>query len=116
MHAGCLLRPRYSGERGGRNVEYLARESAPLRAACKCSTLCHQKNYNLKYLGWTASGGRFRIYMKNAPKFTSKGLPDFTGVKLRDNPIYGAFFRGHERDDTPVAFVGGLLGAGEGRR
>jgi len=53
----------------------------------------HQKHFNLKYLGWTDSGARFRIYMKIAPKFTSGGLVDFTGVKLRDNPIYGAFFR-----------------------
>jgi len=53
----------------------------------------HQKHFNMKYLGWTDSGARFRIYMKIAPKFTSGGLVDFTGVKLRDNPIYGAFFR-----------------------
>ncbi len=53
----------------------------------------HQKLFNAKYLGWTTSGARFRIYMKSAPKFTSGGLVDFTGVKLRDNPIYGAFFR-----------------------
>jgi TRAP-type transport system periplasmic protein len=53
----------------------------------------HQKLFNMKYLGWTESGGRFRIYLKDPPKFTSQGLPDFTGVKLRDNPIYGAFFR-----------------------
>jgi TRAP-type C4-dicarboxylate transport system substrate-binding protein len=53
----------------------------------------HQKLFGLKYLGWTDSGNRFRIYMKNPPKFNDKGLIDFTGVKLRDNPIYGAFFR-----------------------
>lgn len=53
----------------------------------------HQKHFGVKYLGWTSSGGHFRIYMKNPPKFNKKGLIDFTGVKLRDNPIYGAFFR-----------------------
>ncbi len=53
----------------------------------------HQKLFNVKYLGWTASGARFRIYMKNPPKFSTQGLVDFSGVKLRDNPIYGAFFR-----------------------
>ena len=53
----------------------------------------HQKHFNLKYLGWTSSGGRFRIYMKQSPKFNATGLIDFSGVKLRDNPIYGAFFR-----------------------
>jgi TRAP-type transport system periplasmic protein len=53
----------------------------------------HQKHFNMKYLGWTAGGGKFRIYMKKAPKFNAKGLPDFSGVKMRDNPIYGAFLR-----------------------
>lgn len=53
----------------------------------------HQKLFNLKYVGWTESGGRFRIYLKEPPKFTAQGLPDLNGVKLRDNPIYGAFFR-----------------------
>ncbi len=53
----------------------------------------HQKHFNAKYLGWTSSGNNFRIYMKNAPNFGSDGLPDFTGVKMRDNPIYGAFLR-----------------------
>ena len=53
----------------------------------------NQKLFNVKYLGWTDSGARFRIYMKNAPEWTDDGLPDLTRVKLRDNPIYGAFFR-----------------------
>ena len=53
----------------------------------------HQKHMKLKYLGWTTDGNKFRIYMKNPPKFGPNGLPNFSGVKLRDNPIYGAFFR-----------------------
>ena len=52
-----------------------------------------QKHFNVKYLGWTTGGDRFRIYMKNAPKFNADGLPNFTGVKMRDNPIYGAFLK-----------------------
>ena len=52
-----------------------------------------QKHFNVKYLGWTTGGDRFRIYMKNAPKFNADGLPDFSGVKMRDNPIYGAFLK-----------------------
>ena len=52
-----------------------------------------QQHMKMKYLGWTGSGGLFRIYTKDAPKFAASGLPDFTGTKLRDNPIYGAFFR-----------------------
>ncbi len=53
----------------------------------------HQKHFNAKYLGWTTAGNQFRIYMKEPPKFNAQGLPDFKGVKLRDNPIYGAFFK-----------------------
>jgi len=53
----------------------------------------HQKKFNMKYLGWTSSGNNFRIYLANPPKFNDKGLPDFSGVKMRDNPIYGAFLR-----------------------
>jgi TRAP-type C4-dicarboxylate transport system substrate-binding protein len=53
----------------------------------------HQKHYNMKYLGWVDSGVGFYIYTKEPPQFKADGLPDFSGVKMRDNPIYGAFFR-----------------------
>lgn len=53
----------------------------------------HQKYYNMKYLGWIDSGVGFYIYTEEPPKFKADGLPDFSGVKMRDNPIYGAFFR-----------------------
>lgn len=53
----------------------------------------HQKYYKVKYMGWIDSGPGFHIYMGNSPKFRKDGLPSFKGVKLRDNPIYGAFFR-----------------------
>ena len=52
-----------------------------------------QKYMKIKYLGWTTNGNKFRIYTKNPPKFGANGLPDFTGVKMRDNPIYGAFLK-----------------------
>lgn len=42
----------------------------------------------MQYWGWTDSGGLFRINTKDAPKFAASGLADFTGTKLRDNPIY----------------------------
>ncbi len=54
----------------------------------------HQQHMKMKYLGWIDSGVGFYVYMANPPKFKPDGLPDFTGVKLRDNPIYSAFFRG----------------------
>ncbi len=53
----------------------------------------HQKYFNMKYLGWIDSGPGFHIYMAEAPRFRADGLPEFSGVKMRDNPIYGAFFR-----------------------
>lgn len=53
----------------------------------------HRKHYKTRYLGWIDSGPSFHIYMANPPRFKSGGLPNFDGVKMRDNPIYGAFFR-----------------------
>ena len=61
-----------------------------------------QKYFGVKNLGWTSSGGRFRIYMENAPKFNADGMLDLTGVKLRDNPIYGAFFRAMKATTHPL--------------
>jgi TRAP-type C4-dicarboxylate transport system substrate-binding protein len=61
-----------------------------------------QKYFGVKNLGWTSSGGRFRIYMHNAPKFNDKGMLDLAGVKLRDNPIYGAFFRAMNATTHPL--------------
>ena len=61
-----------------------------------------QKYFGVKNLGWTSSGGRFRIYMENAPKFNDKGMLDLAGVKLRDNPIYGAFFRAMNATTHPL--------------
>ena len=61
-----------------------------------------QEHYGVKNLGWTSSGGRFRIYMKNAPKFDADGMLDLSGIKLRDNPIYGAFFRAMNASTHPL--------------
>ena len=52
----------------------------------------HQKRFNVKHLGWIDGGIQFHIYMNNEPKFGENGILDLTGVKLRDNPIYHAFF------------------------
>ena len=52
----------------------------------------HQEKFNVKHLGWIDGGIQFHIYMKGAPKFGDDGVLDLTGVKLRDNPIYNAFF------------------------
>lgn len=52
----------------------------------------HQDRFNVKHLGWIDGGIRFHIYMNSEPKFRDDGILDLTGVKLRDNPIYNAFF------------------------
>ncbi|MEM1160981.1 MAG: TRAP transporter substrate-binding protein DctP [Pseudomonadota bacterium] len=53
----------------------------------------HQKRFNVKHLGWIDGGIKFHIYMNEEPKFDPEtGVLDLTGVKLRDNPIYHAFF------------------------
>ena len=52
----------------------------------------HQKRFNVKHLGWIDGGVNFHIYMDEEPKFGEDGVLDLSGVKLRDNPIYNAFF------------------------
>ena len=52
----------------------------------------HQKRFGVKHLGWIDGGVQFHIYMSTEPKFDENGVLDLTGVKLRDNPIYHAFF------------------------
>lgn len=53
----------------------------------------HGRNMKMKYVGWIDSGVGFYMFMSKPPKFKPDGLPDFAGVKLRDNPIYSAFFK-----------------------
>lgn len=52
----------------------------------------HQDRFNVKHLGWIDGGIKFHIYMNSEPKFDENGVLDLSGVKLRDNPIYNAFF------------------------
>lgn len=52
----------------------------------------HQDRFGVRHLGWIDGGIKFHIYMNSEPKFNDDGVLDLTGVKLRDNPIYHAFF------------------------
>lgn len=52
----------------------------------------HQARFNVKHLGWIDGGVKFHIYNVKPFKFGDDGVIDLTGVKLRDNPIYHAFF------------------------
>ncbi len=54
--------------------------------------MAHQKRMNVKHLGWIDGGVKFHIYNAKPFKFDADGVIDLTGVKLRDNPIYHAFF------------------------
>ena len=53
----------------------------------------HIKRMGVRHLGWIDGGVQFHIYSVAPPKFDAKGVLDLTGVKLRDNPIYHAFFQ-----------------------
>lgn len=76
--------------------------------------MLHQERVNMKYLGWVDSGVRFHIYLKDAPVFNDEGMPDFSDVKMRDNPIYGAFFRAMDAEthQMPVTDVYGAIQKG----
>ena len=52
----------------------------------------HVRRMSVVYLGWMDSGIRFHLWFKNQPKLDARGNLDITGVKLRGNPIYNAFF------------------------
>lgn len=52
----------------------------------------HQERFGVRHLGWIDGGVKFHIYTSQEPKFDADGVLDLTGVKLRDNPIYHAFF------------------------
>ena len=52
----------------------------------------HVRRMSVVYLGWIDSGIRFHMWFKNQPKIDAAGNLDITGVKLRGNPIYNAFF------------------------
>ncbi len=52
----------------------------------------HVRRMSVVYLGWIDSGIHFHMWFKNQPKIDANGNLDITGVKLRGNPIYNAFF------------------------
>jgi len=52
----------------------------------------HQQRFNVRHLGWIDGGIKFHIYNAQEFNFGDDGVIDLTGVKLRDNPIYHAFF------------------------
>lgn len=52
----------------------------------------NQRKFRVKFLGFIDAGSKFHIYLAKAPKWRKDGMPDFTGVKMRGNPVYAPFF------------------------
>ncbi|MEO1102513.1 MAG: TRAP transporter substrate-binding protein DctP [Pseudomonadota bacterium] len=52
----------------------------------------HQDKMGVYYLGWMDSGMPFNLWMTEEPQVDENGNLDISGVKLRGNPIYNAFF------------------------
>lgn len=73
----------------------------------------HRQYLNVTYLGWTSGGTRFRIYLKDAPIFNEKGLPDLGGVTMPDSPVHGLFLRAMGARTVPVDDVAGALQSGK---
>ncbi|GGB43487.1 C4-dicarboxylate ABC transporter [Roseibium aquae] len=52
----------------------------------------HQEKMGLKYLGWFDSGVCYNLWTRNAPEFDENGNLKVSGLKLRGNAVYNAFF------------------------
>ncbi|PIL22108.1 C4-dicarboxylate ABC transporter substrate-binding protein [Puniceibacterium antarcticum] len=53
----------------------------------------HQEKMGVKYLGWFDSGVCYNLWTKDAPKLDAEGNLDISGLKLRGNAVYNAFFK-----------------------
>ncbi|WP_188093542.1 TRAP transporter substrate-binding protein DctP [Marinobacter salinexigens] len=65
-----------------------ARESGGLDLLNKV----HQEKMGVYYLGWFDSGVNYNLYTINEPKLDAEGNLDMSGIRLRSNPVYDAFF------------------------
>ncbi len=75
----------------------------------------HQKKMGVKYLGWFDSGVCYNLWTRNAPEFDEKGNLKVTGLKLRGNNVYNAFFTdylGAQVIDLPTGEVFAALERG----
>ncbi|MEM9641378.1 MAG: TRAP transporter substrate-binding protein DctP [Pseudomonadota bacterium] len=52
----------------------------------------HQEKMGLKYLGWFDSGVTYNLWTVNEPQLDADGNLDVSGIKLRGNAVYNAFF------------------------
>lgn len=75
----------------------------------------HQEKMGVKYLGWFDSGVTYNLWMVNEPKLDANGNLDVSGIKLRGNAVYNAFFTeylGAQVIDLPTTDVYSALERG----
>lgn len=52
----------------------------------------HQEKMGVYYLGWFDSGVKYNLYTIEEPELNDDGGLDMSGIRLRSNPVYDAFF------------------------
>lgn len=52
----------------------------------------HQEKMGVYYLGWFDSSVKYNLYTIDKPELNDKGDLDMSGIRLRSNPVYDAFF------------------------
>jgi TRAP-type C4-dicarboxylate transport system substrate-binding protein len=52
----------------------------------------HQEKMGVYYLGWFDSGVTYNLWTVNEPSLDADGNLDVSGIRLRGNPVYNAFF------------------------
>lgn len=53
----------------------------------------HQEKMGTYYLGWFDSGVSYNLYTIDEPKMDAEGNLSISGLRLRSNPVYDAFFQ-----------------------
>ncbi|MGP8290281.1 TRAP transporter substrate-binding protein DctP [Vreelandella zhanjiangensis] len=53
----------------------------------------HQQKMGTYYLGWFDSGVSYNLYTIDEPKVDAEGNLSISGLRLRSNPVYDAFFQ-----------------------
>ncbi|EAQ06252.1 MULTISPECIES: TRAP transporter substrate-binding protein DctP [Yoonia] len=75
----------------------------------------HQEKMGVKYLGWFDSGVCYNLWTREAPTLDAGGNLDVSGLKLRGNAVYNAFFTdylGAQVIDLPTTEVYSALERG----
>ncbi len=75
----------------------------------------HQEKMGVKYLGWFDSGVCYNLWTRNEPELDADGNLDVSGLKLRGNAVYNAFFTeylGAQVIDLPTTDVYSALERG----